>query len=250
MAVRARIAGALAPRSPRAAATTTDDKAATPGEDRRQGSPADRRNCPSWTARSWRSRPSGRARSRRTSRRSWRSSRSAPAPRSPSCPAQDPIVNFLGTKIAGGSRRTWRCCRRSARSSRSPTRAGPSRSAPRPRRSSTKNYSQGWQDLGAVDGKQYGVYFKAANKSLIWYNTAAFENAGAQRARRPGRTSCRRPQTLSDSGVTAGLGRRRGRLDAHRLVRERLPLPGGPGEVRPARQARDQVDRPVREGRR
>ncbi|MEV6316704.1 extracellular solute-binding protein [Streptomyces sp. NPDC051776] len=41
-----------------------------------------------------------------------------------------------------------------------------------------KNFSQGWRDLGAHKGKQYGVYFKVANKSLVWYNTAAFEAAG------------------------------------------------------------------------
>lgn len=40
------------------------------------------------------------------------------------------------------------------------------------------NYSAGWQELGAVGGEQYGVYVKAANKSLVWYNAAAFTNAG------------------------------------------------------------------------
>lgn len=40
------------------------------------------------------------------------------------------------------------------------------------------NYDAGWRDLGAYEGEQYGVYVKAANKSLIWYNTTAFENAG------------------------------------------------------------------------
>ncbi|MEW2517669.1 ABC transporter substrate-binding protein [Actinacidiphila alni] len=42
-----------------------------------------------------------------------------------------------------------------------------------------KNFSPGWQKLGAWKGKQYGVYAKVSNKSLIWYNNAAFENAGA-----------------------------------------------------------------------
>ncbi|WP_326596942.1 ABC transporter substrate-binding protein [Streptomyces sp. NBC_01803] len=40
------------------------------------------------------------------------------------------------------------------------------------------NYSRGWQDLAQHEGTQYGVYVKAANKSLIWYSTAAFEYAG------------------------------------------------------------------------
>ncbi|SEG78507.1 carbohydrate ABC transporter substrate-binding protein, CUT1 family [Actinacidiphila yanglinensis] len=43
----------------------------------------------------------------------------------------------------------------------------------------SKNFSKGWQDLGAWKGKQYGVYAKVANKSLVWYNSAAFSNAGA-----------------------------------------------------------------------
>ncbi len=42
------------------------------------------------------------------------------------------------------------------------------------------------------------------------------------------------------------LRRRPGRLDPHRLVRERLPLPGRTREVRRPRRARDQVDRPDR----
>ncbi|MGI8628342.1 MAG: ABC transporter substrate-binding protein [Geodermatophilaceae bacterium] len=43
-----------------------------------------------------------------------------------------------------------------------------------------ENYSQVWRDLGSVDGQLYGVWFKAANKSTVWYNTAVFEDAGAE----------------------------------------------------------------------
>ncbi|WP_414507008.1 ABC transporter substrate-binding protein [Streptomyces sp. NEAU-L66] len=42
-----------------------------------------------------------------------------------------------------------------------------------------KNYAKGWRDLGAHKGTPYGVYFKASNKSLVWYNAQAFDNAGA-----------------------------------------------------------------------
>jgi alpha-glucoside transport system substrate-binding protein len=41
-----------------------------------------------------------------------------------------------------------------------------------------RNYSQVWQQLASHDGRLFGVWFKAANKSLIWYNVAAFERAG------------------------------------------------------------------------
>ncbi len=40
------------------------------------------------------------------------------------------------------------------------------------------NYTPAWRQLGSVGGTLYGVWFKAANKSLIWYNEAVFERAG------------------------------------------------------------------------
>jgi ABC-type glycerol-3-phosphate transport system substrate-binding protein len=41
-----------------------------------------------------------------------------------------------------------------------------------------QNYDPVWRQLGSAGGKLYGVWFKAANKSLIWYNEAVFERAG------------------------------------------------------------------------
>ena len=40
------------------------------------------------------------------------------------------------------------------------------------------NWAPIWQRLGTVDGELYGVWFKAAHKSLFWYSIAAFERAG------------------------------------------------------------------------
>jgi alpha-glucoside transport system substrate-binding protein len=40
------------------------------------------------------------------------------------------------------------------------------------------NFAPAWQKLGQINGKQYAVPFKAANKSLYWYNVPAFKNAG------------------------------------------------------------------------
>jgi len=63
------------------------------------------------------------------------------------------------------------------------------------------NYSQAWQELGTIDGKLYGFYFKAANKSVIWYRTQAFEDAGVQ----PPTTwddLAKASQKLADSGTT------------------------------------------------
>lgn len=40
------------------------------------------------------------------------------------------------------------------------------------------HYPPAWQELGTIDGTLYGAYFKVAHKSLIWYRTDAFEEAG------------------------------------------------------------------------
>jgi alpha-glucoside transport system substrate-binding protein len=63
------------------------------------------------------------------------------------------------------------------------------------------NYNPVWRRLGSVGGTLYGVWFKAANKSLIWYNEGLFERAGIV------------PPTSVDGLV----------LLAHRLARSRIP---------------------------
>jgi len=42
------------------------------------------------------------------------------------------------------------------------------------------NFGESVADVGAVDGTQYGLMFKASNKSTIWYNVASFEEAGVE----------------------------------------------------------------------
>jgi ABC-type glycerol-3-phosphate transport system substrate-binding protein len=43
-----------------------------------------------------------------------------------------------------------------------------------------ENFGESVADVGAIDGTQYGLMFKGANKSTIWYNVAAFEEAGVE----------------------------------------------------------------------
>jgi alpha-glucoside transport system substrate-binding protein len=57
-------------------------------------------------------------------------------------------------------------------------------------------------DLGTVDGKLYGFLFKAANKSTVWYNVKAFDDAGVE----PPKTwddLLKAADTLKASGVPA-----------------------------------------------
>lgn len=62
------------------------------------------------------------------------------------------------------------------------------------------NFAPRWRALGVVDGTLYGVYYKVANKSVIWYRTEAFREAGV---RPPGtwRELVTVTGTLADAGV-------------------------------------------------
>ena len=44
----------------------------------------------------------------------------------------------------------------------------------------TENFGDSIVTTGSVDGKLYGLLFKAANKSTIWYNVKSFEDAGVE----------------------------------------------------------------------
>jgi alpha-glucoside transport system substrate-binding protein len=64
-----------------------------------------------------------------------------------------------------------------------------------------ENFAESWIDLGTVDGTLHGLFFKGANKSTIWYNVGAFEDAGVE----PPETwedLNQAAQTLNASGVT------------------------------------------------
>jgi alpha-glucoside transport system substrate-binding protein len=64
-----------------------------------------------------------------------------------------------------------------------------------------ENFGESVADVGAVDGTQYGVMFKGANKATVWYNVAAFEEAGVE----PPQTweeLIEVAATLKDAGIT------------------------------------------------
>ncbi len=42
------------------------------------------------------------------------------------------------------------------------------------------NYGPGAREVGSVDGTLYSVWWKAAQKSTVWYNIAVFEDAGVE----------------------------------------------------------------------
>ncbi|MEU9245614.1 ABC transporter substrate-binding protein [Streptomyces shenzhenensis] len=116
-------------------------------------------------------------------------------------PAQDPIINFLGSKIAGGQPPDIALLPQPGAIKQAVQKGWAKPLGADAVTEVQKNYSQGWQDIGKVGGKQYGVYYKAANKSLVWYNTKVFENAGAKvPATWPDLLTT--AQAVYDSGVT------------------------------------------------
>jgi ABC-type glycerol-3-phosphate transport system substrate-binding protein len=44
----------------------------------------------------------------------------------------------------------------------------------------SQNFAPSWKALGTFDGKLYGLVFKAANKSIVWYSAPAFRKAGVK----------------------------------------------------------------------
>ncbi|MBN0045902.1 carbohydrate ABC transporter substrate-binding protein [Streptomyces actuosus] len=116
-------------------------------------------------------------------------------------PAQDPIVNFLGSKIAGGQPPDVALLPQPGAIKQAVDKGWAQPLGADARSELARNYSQAWQDIGKVDGKQYGAYYKAANKSLIWYNAKVFENAGASEPT-TWQELLTTAQTVYDSGVT------------------------------------------------
>ncbi|MER7349468.1 extracellular solute-binding protein [Streptomyces aurantiacus] len=116
-------------------------------------------------------------------------------------PAQDPIISFLESKVAGGQPPDVAMLPQVGAIEQAVANKWAKPVGAEAQKQLDKNYAQGWKDLGAVDGKQYGVYFKAANKSLIWYNTEVFENAGVQEPE-TWKEFMKTAQTVYDSGVT------------------------------------------------
>ncbi|MFF8864698.1 ABC transporter substrate-binding protein [Streptomyces sp. NPDC015139] len=116
-------------------------------------------------------------------------------------PAQDPIINFLGSKIAGGQPPDVAMLPQPGAIKQAVEKKWAKPLGEDALKELRKNYSPGWQDIGKVDGKQYGVYYKAANKSLIWYNAKAFDNAGAKEPK-TWQDLLTAAQAVYDSGVT------------------------------------------------
>ncbi|MFE2046169.1 ABC transporter substrate-binding protein [Streptomyces sp. NPDC059477] len=64
------------------------------------------------------------------------------------------------------------------------------------------NFAPVWKNYGSVDGSLYGVYFKAAHKSTVWYSPDALAQAGVESPTTYDEMLTA-GQTVSDSGLAA-----------------------------------------------
>ncbi|CAM5669564.1 sugar ABC transporter substrate-binding protein [Streptomyces spiroverticillatus] len=115
-------------------------------------------------------------------------------------PTQDAMLTYLGSKISGGTPPDVALLQQPGALKQAVTNKWLKPVDPETQAQLDKNYSKGWKDIAAVDGTQYGVYYKAANKSLIWYNTKYFEDAGASEPK-TWKDFLATAETISQSGV-------------------------------------------------
>ncbi|MFI9046789.1 ABC transporter substrate-binding protein [Streptomyces sp. NPDC053427] len=115
-------------------------------------------------------------------------------------PSGDDMAGFIGSKVAGGGPPDIAMLQQVGVLNEFAQKGWLKPLGAAARAQLAKNYTKGWQDLGAHKGTPYGVYFKASNKSLVWYNAKAFENAGVAEPK-DWKGFLKTAQTLAESGV-------------------------------------------------
>jgi len=68
------------------------------------------------------------------------------------------------------------------------------------------DYAQSWLDLGSYEGTLYGIFYKAAIKSLVWYSPAAFQAKGYTVPTTWDELTALSNQIVADGGVPWCLG--------------------------------------------
>ena len=159
--------------------------------------------------------------------------------------AGDNLPTVLGTAVAGRQPARHRLHRpaRDHPGLRDPGRGSAARL--RPGRGGRATSAESVADTATFDGQLYGILFKAANKSLGWYNTQVFEDAGVE----PPATYedlAAAADTIKASGVTPYSVAGADGWTLTDLFENIYLRTAGAGDVRPARAPRDPVDRPHR----
>ncbi|MCK7623908.1 ABC transporter substrate-binding protein [Streptomyces sp. RS10V-4] len=115
-------------------------------------------------------------------------------------PSGDDMAGFIGSKIAGGGPPDVALLQQVGVLNEFAAKGWLKPLGADAKAQLAKNYSKGWRDLGAHKGTAYGVYFKASNKSLVWYNAKVFEDAGVSEPK-TWPEFLKTARTVSESGV-------------------------------------------------
>ncbi|MGD3110424.1 ABC transporter substrate-binding protein [Streptomyces sp. YGL11-2] len=115
-------------------------------------------------------------------------------------PSGDDMAGFVGSKIAGGGPPDVAMLQQVGVLNEFAQKGWLKPLGAEAKAQLAKNFSKGWRDLGAHQGTEYGVYFKASNKSLVWYNTKVFGNAGVTEPR-TWPQFLKTAETIAESGV-------------------------------------------------
>jgi alpha-glucoside transport system substrate-binding protein len=116
-------------------------------------------------------------------------------------PAGDNITTFLDSKLSGGGVPDVAMLPQQGAIAQFVRKGALKPLDPAVEQKVTENFPAIWKDFASVNGKTYGVYFKATNKSTVWYRTQALDEAGVV----PPKTwdeFVKAAQTISDSGTT------------------------------------------------
>jgi len=113
----------------------------------------------------------------------------------------DDVPTILGTKVAGGAPPDVAVLASPGAVEKFAKGGSLKPANPAVQAAVAANYGPLWTKLGSVDGKLYGVYGDASNKSTVWYSTKAFQTAGISSEPKSWDEFVKASKTLADSGV-------------------------------------------------
>ncbi|MCC3650835.1 MULTISPECIES: ABC transporter substrate-binding protein [Streptomyces] len=117
-------------------------------------------------------------------------------------PTGDSLSTFIGTKIEGGNAPDVVMVPQPGVLQQFADKGWLQKLSARTYQKAGIHFAPVWRDYGTVNGTYYGLYFKASNKSTVWYSPGAFEQAGVEPPESYDRM-LETGKTLSESGMPA-----------------------------------------------
>ncbi|MFD3439524.1 ABC transporter substrate-binding protein [Streptomyces sp. NPDC058685] len=116
-------------------------------------------------------------------------------------PTGDNVSNFVGTKIDGGNAPDVAMVPQVGVLQQFAKEGWLAPLSKKAATTATANLASVWKEYGTVDKTYYGLYFKAAHKSTVWYSPSAFEQAGVAEPKSY-TEMVKTGRTIADSGLS------------------------------------------------